>query len=168
MCGTESAQGSIGTGKPDDLSFYVRALATLYRSCATALEPENRRLADGMSEAVNQLVLQRLGIRSPWRMERVQYMAANRPGAGAGRAYATDTSPSLVGVRFQLLATAFSILEEDHPGFLRRFNGRLAERLRAAEINLIDHCQVAAEVEPAFRNGRGPSTSLTSVPMGIS
>lgn len=150
-CATDGSRHTVRMGKPADLSFYVRALATFYRGCTGgAGDAEDRRLTDGMSEAVNQLVLQALGVRSPWRMERVQYTVANRPGLGAGSHYATDTSPELVSLRFQILATAMRIFEEDHPGFLRTFNAGLATRQSTGGAGDVDHMTLASELEPSF------------------
>ncbi len=146
-CEAGALRGSISAGEPDDVTFYIRALAGLYWTCDRA---QDRRFDDGMAEAANQTVLQVVRVRSPWRMERVQYMVANRPGIGAGRHYGADTAATLLSVRFELLATAFRIFEEDHPGFMRRFNALLTQKVSAGQTDDLDHMALAADVEPSF------------------
>lgn len=147
-CLFEDVRGSIRVGKPQDLWVYIRALAEAYRVCGHGLD---QSFDGGVAEAVNQMVLQRVGVKAPWRMERIHYELVNRPGIGGGKEHRTDTFAALVGVRFQLLATALRLFEEERPGFFRRFNGMLAEKLTAGTpLREVDQMAAAAEAEPSF------------------
>ena len=92
-CLAQDIRGSIWVGKPQELWVYVRAVAEAYRACGGGLD---QSFDDGMAEAVNQMVLQWVGVKAPWRMERVHYQVVNRPGIGGGKEYRTDTFAALV------------------------------------------------------------------------
>ena len=146
-CRGDRFPDSVRAGEPENLTFYVRALASLYWSCDHLADPW---FDDGLAEAVNQMTLQAIGMRAPWRMERVQYAVANRPGIGAGKSSGGDAAARLQQVRFRLLATAFRIFEEDHPGFLRRFNALRGQRPAGSPATALDYVALAGEVEPSF------------------
>lgn len=147
-CHARDVRGSVRVGEALDLWVYIRAIAEAYRLCGHGVE---QSFDGAMAEAANQMVLQRVGVKAPWRMERIHYQLVNRPGIGGGKEYRTDTFPALVGVRFQLVATALRLFEEEHPSFFRRFNGALAEKLsQGTSLREVDQMAVAAAAEPAF------------------
>lgn len=147
-CSTQDTRVSMWVGRSQDLWVYTRVLAEAYRACDHGL---GQSFDGGLAEAVSQMVLQRIGVRAPWRMERIHYQQVNRPGIGSGKDYRTDTFATLLSGRFQLLATALRLFEEEHPSFFRRFHGVLAQKLSEGRaLREVDQMRAAAEAEPSF------------------